>query len=80
MAKRHIFDAPRTIKRLLWVFYAVCAALLALDLVLDRHVVHAWERLFGFYAVFGFAACVGLVLGAKQLRKLLMRGEDYYDR
>ncbi len=80
MEKPHIFDKPRNVKRLLWAFYAVCAALLALDLVIDRHVIHAWESLFGFYAVFGFAACVGLVLGAKELRKLLMRKQDYYDR
>jgi hypothetical protein len=43
-------------------------------------VAHGWESLWGFYAVYGFAACVLLVLLAKQLRKLLKRPEDYYDR
>ena len=31
------------------------------------------------YGIFGFVACVALVLIAKQLRKVLMRREDYYD-
>jgi hypothetical protein len=30
--------------------------------------------------MYGFAACVVLVLLAKQLRKLLKRSEDFYDR
>ena len=38
------------------------------------------EGWFGFYALYGFVACVLLVLVAKQLRKILMRDEDYYDR
>jgi len=41
--------------------------------------VHAWEALPGFYALFGFVACVVLVLIAKEMRKVLMRDEDYYD-
>ena len=35
---------------------------------------------YGFYGIFGFVACVALVLIAKQLRRVLMRPEDYYDR
>ena len=77
--KRHLFDDPANVRRLLYGFYAVCAVLLVLDLVHHRHVVHAWESLFGFYALFGFVACTALVLIAKEMRKLLMRDEDYYD-
>lgn len=32
-----------------------------------------------FYCLYGFVACVLLVLAATQLRKILMREEDYYD-
>ena len=32
-----------------------------------------------FYAIFGFTACVTLVLIAKQMRRILKRKEDYYD-
>lgn len=77
--KRYWLDRPGSVRLLLWLLYAVCAALLLLDFVYHRHVLHSWEGLWGFYAVFGFAAYVALVLGAKEMRKFLMRDEDYYD-
>lgn len=77
--KQHLFDRPENVNRLLRGFYVVCALLLLLDFFLHRHVSHDWENLPGFYAIYGFVACVLLVLIAKQLRKLLMRREDYYD-
>ena len=79
MEKKHIFDKPENVKRLLWIFYAICAGLFLIDAVFHRHVIHAWENLFGFYSVFGFVACVVLVLVAKEMRKVLMRKENYYD-
>ena len=39
----------------------------------------AIEQAFGFYALYGFAACVSLVLLARVMRRLLMRREDYWD-
>jgi len=80
MEKHHIFDDPRNVKRLLRVFYVVCVGVLAIDLVFARKIMHPWEGLFGFYALFGFVACVALVLIAKEMRKVVMRDEDYYDR
>lgn len=77
--KQHFFDKPENIRRLIYAFYTVCALLLLADVVIHRHVAHAWETLFGFYALFGFIACVVLVLVAKQMRKLLMRDENYYE-
>jgi hypothetical protein len=44
----------------------------------EAHHGFAFESWPGFYAFFGFVACVCLVLAAKELRKLLMRPEDYY--
>jgi hypothetical protein len=76
--KRHYFDNRDNIKTFLRIFYIICAVLLILDFVIHRHVMHAWEHLFGFYAVYGFVACVALVLIAKEMRKVLMRSEDYY--
>ncbi|MFQ5784449.1 MAG: hypothetical protein ACE5H8_06460 [Alphaproteobacteria bacterium] len=80
MEKKHIFDDPRNVKRLLGVFFVVCAALAAIDLIFHRHVIHAWEALPFFYAIFGFVACAALVLIAKEMRKVLMRKKDYYER
>jgi hypothetical protein len=77
--KRYIFDKPQNVSRLLQGFYIICGILIVLDLVLHRHISHGWENLPGFYAIYGFVACVLLVLIAKEMRKLLMRKEDYYD-
>ena len=77
--KPHLFDKPRNVALLFRVLYGACAILMVLDFVLHRHIAHAWERLPGFYGLFGFVACVTLVLVAKQLRRLLKRREDYYD-
>ena len=81
----HIFDDPRNVKRVIGGLVVVSLVLIALDLVLHRHLSFSpgsfpAEGWFGFYAIYGFVACVLLVLVAKEMRKLLMRGEDYYDR
>lgn len=68
-----------TTKRMLLIFYALCIGLFAADFIIHRHIYHDWENLPGFYAIFGFAACVVLVLIATQMRKVLMRDENYYD-
>jgi len=77
--KTHIFDDPRNVKRAIYALYAVCGLSLIADFFTRRHVDHPWEVLWGFYCVYGFVACVILVLVAKEMRKMLMRGEDYYD-
>ena len=77
--KRHIFDNPRNPNRAIYALYGVCAVSLLGDFVIERHVDHPWEALFGFYPLYGFGACVLLVLIAKEMRKILMRKDDYYD-
>jgi len=77
---KHFFDQPRNIKFMLRVFYAICLALFAADFVYRRDITHAFESTPGFYALFGLGACVALVLAAKEMRKVLMRDEDFYER
>jgi hypothetical protein len=77
--KKHVFDDPKNVRLLLRIFYICCVVLFLADAVYHRHAVHPWESLFGFYALYGFGACVLLVLIAKEMRKVLMRREDYYD-
>ncbi|MCB1725680.1 MAG: hypothetical protein KDJ39_18505 [Gammaproteobacteria bacterium] len=76
--QRHLFDDPRNVRRVIRSLLTVCVVLVGLDLVVHRHVEHAWEGLFAFYALYGFIACVLLVLLAKEMRKIVMRDEDYY--
>jgi hypothetical protein len=81
--RSHVFDDPRNVRLLIRVFFACCAVLLLLDLVVHRHASFdggelRQETWFGFYGFYGFLACVLLVLVAKGLRRVLGRAEDYY--
>ena len=78
--KTYWLDDPRNVDRLVHGFYVVCGLLLAIDVFVPKHGPFAIEHVYGFYGLFGFFACVALVLIAKQLRRVLMRPEDYYDR
>lgn len=78
--KKYIFDDPKNVNRLLRGFYVCCVILVGIDFFFHRHVVHPWEEWFGFYGLYGFVACTLLVVLAKEMRKVLMRDEDYYDR
>lgn len=73
-------DKPANVTKLFRGLGVACALLIALDLVIHRHEDFGFATLFGFHGLYGFCACVALVLAAKQLRRVLMRDEDYYDR
>ena len=73
-------DNRSNVDKLVRRFYAVCAVLLLFDVAVPKHGPFEIEHVWGFYGIFGFLACVALVLIAKQLRRVLMRPEDYYDR
>jgi len=78
--KRYLFDNPRNVRLVVRGLSAICVLLVGIELVVHRHLAHEWESLFGFYALYGFVACVLLVLLAAEMRKLVMRDEDYYER
>ena len=67
-----------SLKRGLRVFFVLCAVIALADLVIHKHGDH-WWNFFGFHSLYGFVACVALVLIAKGMRRFLMRGEDHYD-
>ena len=73
------FYRPRNIRWMMAAFHVTCAALLVADLLFHRHIAHPIEDVFGFHAFYGFIACWLLVVLAKQLRRLVMRGEHYHD-
>ena len=61
----------------------LCAALFVADFVYHsghaKHGYFAFETAIGFHAVYGFVAFLFVVLTGKELRKVLMRDEDFYD-
>ena len=74
------FDHPKNIKRLKTGFYIVLVLLVLPDFFIHKHTlfssVEAWP---GFYACFGFVACVIIILVSKLFGFVLKVREDYYD-
>lgn len=78
--RRYWLDDKRNVDKVWYGVIAICALLFAADAFYHKHVVVPAEGWFGFYGIYGFVACVFLVLAARGLRRLLMRSEDYYDK
>lgn len=78
--KGRVIDSPRVARVLRAAFYAVLAILLVLGFLVPGHPDFSWERLPGFFALYGFISCVVIIAVSKILGKLLLtRKEDYYD-
>lgn len=79
------FDRKENVRKVLVGLFLACAVLVGIDVVFwvtgfDKHPYFRWEQWPGFYAVYGFVACVLLVLVSKHvLRPLVMRSEEYYE-
>lgn len=75
------FDHPQNIRRLRLGFYLVLVLLVLPDFFIHKHTLFSpVEGVPGFYALFGFIACVAIILISKVLGFVLKRPEDYYDR
>ncbi len=74
-----IFDKPKNVKKLLFVFYAALAALLIADFFIPKHADFPWEAQTNFFAVYGFISYVGLIYVSKLLRPFLKKKENYYE-
>jgi len=80
--RKYWLDDPRNVKKVFWGVCILCALVGLLDVggfFYEKHPHIPAERVWNFYGFYGFVACWLLVLAAKQLRKLVMRKEDFYD-
>ena len=73
-------DEPSNVRKIYRGLWLICVALILADLAYQKHPHFDIEGMFGFFGFFGFISYVVLVLAAKELRKFVMREEDYYDR
>ena len=78
--RKYWLDRSENVTKLYRGVWAIGIALIVADLFIHKHEEFGFARWFGFYALFGFVACVTLVITAKALRRILMRHEDYYER
>ena len=70
----------KNVKLICYALYVISGILLLIDPFVHKHGKFAIEHWWGFYGIYGFVGCVFLVLAAKELRKMVMRDEGYYDR
>ena len=77
----HWLVRPGTI-RILWIAFIIILALTVIpDLFIHQHEYFGIESTFGFYAWYGFGACVVMIVAAKALgAAFLKRPETYYER
>ena len=77
--RKYWLDDRQNITKVVWGLVILCGILFVAEAFYDKHPHFIAETYFGFFGIFGFVVCVGLVLTAKVMRILLKRGEDYYD-
>ncbi len=79
--KQNWFYRQSSIRKLWTGAVIVLALIVLLELFLTKpHLHFSIEGIFGFYALYGFWACVATVLVAKLLGFFMKRKDDYYDR
>ena len=74
------FYQEKTIRWIMRIFYVLCVLLFLVDFLVHRHIMTSAEKIPAFYAFYGLVACIVLVLIASQMRRLLMRDENYYTK
>ena len=78
--KHYWLDDKNNVRIIYWALIVVCIARVMADAFYHKHVHYSFEGIFGFFGLFGFGLSFLLVLVSRELRKILMRDEDYYDR
>ena len=68
----------KTVKK---IAYGILVLLVMVDFIIPRHEIHFFgDKIPGFWSIFGFSACVVIIIVSKWLGKNgLMKDEDYYD-
>jgi len=75
----YLQDHARILK---WVFFAFLVGTLVFDFTVERHHAHFWgDKIIGFWALFTFFGCLGMIVFCKGLSHVwLAQPEDYYER
>jgi formate hydrogenlyase subunit 4 len=78
--KQHWLVRPGTIRLLRVIVLFVLALTVLASLFTAVHARFRIDGSFAFNAWYGFLSCIGMVLVAKLLGRLLHRKDSYYDR
>lgn len=74
----HWLDDPGNVKKLWRGFIVVLALTVIAGFFVDLHPHFEVETWFGFYAGYGFLACLLMIIVAKALGLLLKRPDSHY--
>ncbi|WP_144395306.1 hypothetical protein [Pleionea sediminis] len=77
--RKYWLDRPENVTKIVWLLWALCFILVAVDFIYHKHPYFSFDGTFGFYPIFGFIAYCFIVFSAKLLRRFVKRDEDYYD-
>ena len=63
------------------IAYGALIILIVVDFIIPRHEIHFFgDNIRGFWSLFGFIACVLIIIISKWIGRLgLMQDESYYD-
>tara|TARA_Y100000031_G_C8130415_1_gene342621 strand:- start:8 stop:274 length:267 start_codon:yes stop_codon:yes gene_type:complete len=75
------FENPVNMKKIKKLTYIVLFLLVLIDFFIHRHhVAFFWDKIPGFNALYGFIACILIIIVSKALGKhWLSKPEDFYD-
>ena len=76
----NIIEALRT-KTMKNIAYAMLIIIIVVDFFIPRHEIHFFgDRIPGFWSLFGFVACILIILISKWIGHLgIMQDENYYN-
>ena len=76
------FDKPDNLRKLRMFSYILLAVSVLAEFLVPAHgPQHPWDKIPGFYALFGFVICMAMIIVSKLLGQYwLKKKEDYYDR
>lgn len=77
--RKYWLDTPGNADKIFWGLVLLSVLLFLADALYHKHPYFGIEKAFGFYGVFGFCACVALIITAKIVRFLVMRTDNFYD-
>ncbi len=71
----------KTVVRLALIALVLLIVIDSIPLIVDKEHAHTWlEKVPGFWSIFGFVGCVGIIVISKWFGHLgIMTREDYYD-
>ena len=68
-------------KKMHWAILAVITVISLIGQYSTQVHHHWWDKIPGFYAIYGFGGCLLIIKVSKWLgKKIVFRDEEYYDR